>query len=241
MCTLALLHRPGELLAVSGNRNELLARASSGPRVYGGLRPQVLMPRDEAGGGTWLGLNARGLFVVVTNRSGGVVDAGRASRGQLVLEALALPSARAVSDWLGKLPGDRYNGFHLVYADLLDAFVTVGDGDRLEHRVLAPVTLHLITERSFGAGEGERERTVTAGFAPLLRAPTLASWREPMIRHAAEPIESACVHADSLGYGTRSSLQLLLRPGGAEALWTEGHPCVNAARDLSNEANEVLR
>jgi len=32
MCTLVLLQRPGELLAISGNRNEMLSRPSSGPR-----------------------------------------------------------------------------------------------------------------------------------------------------------------------------------------------------------------
>src|SRR4051812_12860136 len=117
MCTLVLLQRPGELLAVSGNRNELLARPASGPRLHDG----ILAPRDELAGGTWLGLNRHGLFVCVTNRRGAMVDPARKSRGLLVIEALQAQSARGLREALQDLRGDRHNGFHLVYADLRDA------------------------------------------------------------------------------------------------------------------------
>jgi hypothetical protein len=79
---------------------------------------------------------------------------------------------------------------------------------------------------------------VAKAFAPL--APDVRAWREPMTVHASEPLESACVHADLVGYGTRSSLQMVLRPGSVEALWTDGHPCRNAARDISPLAAGLL-
>ena len=61
-----------------------------------------------------------------------------------------------------------------------------------------------------------------------------------MTAHAKEPLESACVHADAIGYGTRSSFQMVLRPGGrGEALWTEGHPCTEPARDISSLIAEL--
>ena len=225
MCTLVLLQGPG-FLAVSGNRNELLARPASGPRIEG----DVLAPRDESAHGTWLGLNRAGLFVCVTNRTGGLADPSRRSRGLLVRDALRARSARALHDELSRLPGDRYNGFHLVYADLRDAFVTVGTGSRIVQHALAAGDLHVVTERSYGAGEALREVTVRAAFEKL---PTeVRAWREPMTAHAELPLESACVHADAAGYGTRSSLQLLLRQESAQGLWTEGHPCTNAPQDL---------
>ena len=227
MCTLVLQQEPGALLAVSGNRNELLRRPALGPRVLDG----VLAPHDALAGGTWLGLNARGLFVCVTNRRGAQLDPKRKSRGLLVLEALQAGSARALRTALDELRGDRHNGFHLVYADLQDAFATWSDGTALQHLALAPHQVHLITERSFGAGQGEREQAVAADFAEL--SPSLEGWRAPMTRHAREPLESACVHADALGYGTRSSLQLMLRPGSAEGLWTDGHPCTGEPRSLA--------
>src|SRR5205085_3952249 len=120
MCTLVLLQRPGDVLAVSGNRNELLARPATGPAVTNG----VLAPHDELKHGTWLGLNKHGLFVCVTNRSGAIVDPARRSRGLLVHEALQAQSARGHFPALHELRGDRHNGFHLVYADLRDAYVT---------------------------------------------------------------------------------------------------------------------
>ena len=227
MCTLVLQQKPGALLAVSGNRNELLARPALGPRVVDG----VLAPHDALAGGTWLGLNAHGLFVCLTNRRGGLVDPARKSRGLLVLEALQADSARGLRQALEDLRGDRHNGFHLVYADLHEAFVTWSNGATVQHVALAPDALHVITERSFGAGQGEREQTVAADFAQL--APSLEGWRAPMTKHAREPLESACVHADALGYGTRSSLQLILRPEGAEGLWTDGHPCTGEPRPLA--------
>src|SRR5207237_6818700 len=163
MCTLVLLLRPGELLAVSGNRNELLSRPASGPGVSDG----VLAPRDELAGGSWLGLNRHGLFVCVTNRRGGMVDPSRKSRGLLVIEALKAHSASGLRAAMEELHGDRHNGFHLIYADLRDAWVTWSDGLMVRHERLDPGRVQVITERSFGAGEGERERTVTAAFDGL--------------------------------------------------------------------------
>ena len=234
MCTLVLLLRPSELLAVSGNRNELLLRPASGPRIEKG----ILAPRDEVAHGTWLGLNRYGLFVCVTNRRGAMIDPARRSRGLLVLEALQAQTARGLHAALHELRGDRHNGFHLVYADLHDAFATFSDGAAVHQVALESGRVHIITERSFGAGEGERERTVAQAFAHL--EPDVRAWRAPMTQHAKEPLESACVHADDVGYGTRSSLQLMLRPRSAEMLWTEGHPCVNAPRNISALARQLL-
>jgi hypothetical protein len=234
MCTLVLLLRPDEVLAVSGNRNELLSRLASGPRIDNG----VLAPRDEAAHGTWLGLNRHGLFACVTNRHGAMLDASRRSRGLLVRDALQAESARALHEQLATLPGDLHNGFHLVYSDLREAFVTWGDGYKITQLQLQPDELQVVTERSFGAGEGEREAAARLAFKSLPLE--VSEWRKPMTVHAREPLESACVHADSFGYGTRSSLQLMLRPKAAQLLWTDGHPCTNGPKDLSAEATSIL-
>jgi hypothetical protein len=234
VCTLVLFQRPGDVLAVSGNRNEILSRPSTGPRLADG----ILAPRDEAAHGTWLGLNRHGLFVCVTNRRGAVIDAKRRSRGLLARDALRATSAATLHESLTTLPGDMHNGFHLVYADLRNAFVTWGDGQAIHQEQLAPEELHVITERSFGAGAGDREVSVRAAFDA--RPLDVWAWRTPMTAHAREPLESACVHADAAGYGTRSSLQLMLRDRAAQMLWTDGHPCTNPPRDLSAEATACV-
>jgi Transport and Golgi organisation 2 len=242
MCTLAFAVRPSPdvLLAVAGNRNEFLARPAAPPRVWPDL-PGVLMPRDEKAGGTWLGLTASGLFVCVTNRRGAAPDPSRRSRGLLVLDALRAGDAAAVRALCSTLPPERYNGFHLVFADARVAGVAICDGERLEVRALQPGEAHLVTERSYGAGEGVREAEVRREVAPLLLSPgvSAAMLRPPMQRHGPSPLEGACVHADELGYGTRSSIQLVLRAS-PDFLWTQGHPCTNPAQNLSSGAAALL-
>lgn len=241
MCTLLVALRPNSstALALSGNRNEFLGRPASGPQLHraaGPGAPAVAMPRDEKEGGTWLGANDRGLFLCLTNRRG-PLEPGRPSRGLLVAEALRQPGFAELRRFLERLRGDLYNGFHLVCAARDEAFVVVCDGARAELRPLGP-GLHLVTERSFGAGEGLRERETLERFQALYAAgdPDVEALREPLRAHGApgEPLESACVHAEARGYGTRSSFQLRLpRAGPVRALFTEGHPCTEPPRDVS--------
>jgi uncharacterized protein with NRDE domain len=244
MCTLvfALRPAPGIVLAASGNRNEFLARPARGPLVEPGPVP-ALMPRDLKGGGTWLGLNARGVFACLTNRQGAVLDPGRASRGEIVVDALHAASASEVKERIEQVPGNRHNGFHLLFADSREAWVAIGDGTRLEVRAVLLGRVLVVTERSYGAGEGTREAEVRRESAPLFSAPGLSAsmLRPPMQHHGQVPLEGACVHADDLGYGTRSSLQLVVREeGSVEFLWTEGHPCTTEASDLSAQATALL-
>src|SRR4051812_14383972 len=124
MCTLAFALRPapGITFAASGNRNEFLARPARGPSIERGF-VSALLPRDLKSGGTWLGLNAFGLFVCLTNRRGAVLDPARPSRGELVVAALRTSGASQVKEQMAELPGDRHNGFHLVFADAREAWV----------------------------------------------------------------------------------------------------------------------
>src|SRR5204863_7252391 len=122
-----------------------------------------------------------------------------------------------------------YNGFHLLYADLEAAFLSYSDGARVQHRELPP-GIHLLTERSLGAGETEREGLVLSRLQALFarEKPTPAALRAAITFHGPEgaPFEGACVHADSFGYGTRSAFQLVIGDRGeASALSTEGSPC----------------
>jgi uncharacterized protein with NRDE domain len=245
MCTLvfALRPAPGVVLAASGNRNEFLARPARGPQVEPGPVP-ALMPRDLEGGGTWLGLNARGVFACLTNRRGSVLDPVRASRGEIVVDALRAARASEVKERIEQVPGNRHNGFHLLFADAREAWVAICDGTRLEVRSILAGRMVVVTERSYGAGEGTREAEVRRDSAPLFSAPGLSAstLRPPMQHHGQLPLEGACVHADDLGYGTRSSLQLVVWESGAvEFLWTEGHPCTAEASDLSAEASALLK
>jgi uncharacterized protein with NRDE domain len=244
MCTLAFALRPlpGIVFAASGNRNEFLSRPAREPMVERGFMT-ALLPRDLRSGGTWLGLNAHGLFVCLTNRRGAVLDPGRVSRGQLVVEALRSTTAAGVKEWIAGVAANRHNGYHLLFADESEGGIAVCDGSRIQMRPLREGELTIVTERSYGAGEGLREAEVWRECHPLFMGGELsaANLRPPMQQHGQTALEGACVHADDLGYGTRSSIQLVVRDNRTvEMLWTEGHPCTVEAIDYGAQATALL-
>ncbi|MDY6814870.1 MAG: NRDE family protein [Pseudomonadota bacterium] len=100
-------------LVVAANRDEFFHRPSapmdwwttdSGQRVLAG--------RDLQSGGTWLAVTRDGRISAVTNVREGSPEAGRTTRGELPLRALAEPGADLFRD-LGDNP-DRYAGFNLI-------------------------------------------------------------------------------------------------------------------------------
>jgi hypothetical protein len=244
MCTLVVIvPEPGGVLEVAANRDEFLARPASAPRRWNGV-PAVLAPRDEQAGGTWLGVNARRMFVGVTNRHASGRDTARASRGQLVVEALRAPSVEALHAELSRLGPGVHNAFHLLYADAGGrAGLTWNDGVRVQQRWLDP-GLHVLTERSLGAGdEASRVASVQAAVAGVARPVPFETWAELLRRHGnPHPREGTCLHAPAFGYGTRSSFLLQLGPGGAGArcAWTEGPPCTSPWVEGTALLREVL-
>jgi uncharacterized protein with NRDE domain len=238
VCTLLVAFKalPGAPLVVAANRDERLDRPAEPPRVWPGEVPFVA-PRDLEGGGSWLGLNARGLFVGITNRFGVRKDDARRSRGELVTSALTSPSARELHARLASLPADRYNAFHLLYADANHAFVTWCDGARMAQETLGH-GVHVVTERAVrvsahggrnGGSDGGRTERLLAEWTALRRPPS-AEDLEALLRIHGEtsPIEGTCVHVPQLGYGTRSSMVLFVEdpPDRSRMLWAEGPPCV---------------
>src|SRR5258706_7884952 len=112
MCTLIAFHRcfADAPLVVAANRDEFHERPTEGPALREASTPstgaardmrscaRVVAPRDLRAGGSWLGVNASGLFAAITNRRCEEPDPGRRSRGWLVLQALAEPTAARAAD-----------------------------------------------------------------------------------------------------------------------------------------------
>jgi uncharacterized protein with NRDE domain len=244
VCTLvAAFHVfPGWPLVVAANRDERLDRASSPPRIWPG-KPRFLAPRDEVAGGTWLGLNELGLFVGVTNRFGVPRDERRDSRGTLVQEALAEQSARSLHGRLAALPADRFNAFHLFYADRFGAFVTWSDGEKLNQAELPP-GVHIVTERSLGGDDQARTELIRSRWLELDPNETSEDDLASLLRlHASNPIGGVCIHAPALNYGTRSSTILFLGDSVAASrlLWAEGNPCTAAYASQEQLVLELAR
>ncbi len=69
MCTLIVLHRcvPDKPLVVAANRDEFLDRPAEEPALRSSKAGPIVAPLDLEAGGTWVGVNARGVFAGLTN------------------------------------------------------------------------------------------------------------------------------------------------------------------------------
>lgn len=201
----------------------------------------VLAPRDERAGGTWLGLNEKGVFAGLTNRFGEMPDPERRSRGEIVFRALEEGSAAAAAEAIGEIGAGQYNPFHFLVADRGEAWVVVGDGEFTTVTRLAP-GFAVITERSFGAANNPRKRHVSAKLKELENGGGvgLDELRSILSENSSGTIDAVCVELEGIDYGTRSST--LLRYGGSKTeFWhAEGPPCRVDYEDLSDLAREIL-
>jgi len=226
VCTLVLAWRvfDGTPIAVAANRDEALDRPSRPPRVLddgaeGGDRPQVVAPRDEAAGGTWLGYNDAGLFVAVANRRTDVE--GERSRGLLVREALGHASAAEASSFVrNELGGRAYAGFNLVVADASEA--TLFEWDGVLRTTHFDPGVHVVVEAGHDATAPKASRVHDA-VAPVPET-TADEWFDRAADVMADHDLGVCVHGPE--FGTRSSSLLGLdADGGARYWFADGRPC----------------
>jgi uncharacterized protein with NRDE domain len=239
MCTLIALHRcfADAPLVVAANRDEFLERPTEGPALReasilssGPAHTRVVAPRDLRAGGSWLGINGAGLFAAVTNRRCDRPDPARRSRGWLVMEALAEPSAARAAERFASLPEAAYNPFNLYLADGETAHL-VSYSERAERFDLAAgphVIGNLHPEES--SPKITRLRVEVDAFAARGDA-SLSPLADLCRAHrVGAPLDSTCVHAGE--YGTRSST--LLRTGILPELrYADGPPCEASYRDLT--------
>lgn len=147
MCLLALFFRAVDDAAViaGANREEHYQRGGEPPRLLDGAVRSVAGV-DPVAGGTWFGVNARGVLVAVTNRAKSEMPAQPRSRGLLVRELLECPSAAAaVERTVRALEQNAYAGGNFLCADAERA-VVIHAGDWLRVRPLPP-GLHVLTNR----------------------------------------------------------------------------------------------
>lgn len=244
MCTLILSTRVWQSvpLLVAANRDERLGRPSEPPTLHEEDGTQVLAPRDLEAGGTWLGINAAGLFVGITNRFA-PKRSDRRSRGQLVLDLLQEASPERAVERVMAMAPTEHNPFHLVLADIRDAHLVWSDGEQHRHEPLAP-GIHVVTERSFDAAPTRRiellHEKIGAMFGPT--PPSPEAWQQLLGTRAEDPLEGVCVLDEKRGYGTRSSTILYMseHPDRLRFLHAEGQPDRTRYVDLSGELRTLL-
>jgi uncharacterized protein with NRDE domain len=234
MCILMVVHKrvKGYPIVLAANRDEYLDRPTQGPGLLA-QAPAVWGGRDERAGGTWLGVNAYGVVVGLTNRrtrEGQENDPTRRSRGLLCLEALQCHTAADVVSCLNSEPPERYNPFNILMVDQHEAFWTAYEG-LPETRRLEP-GVHILANGNVNDIETVRirrarhllQRTEAADLQILL----------PFLERVCQDHESGvqeretiCIHRPQENYGTVSSTIMALTPSlhGSVYRYADGHPC----------------
>lgn len=167
MCTLVMLRRPDHdwPLLLAGNRDEMKGRPWKPPARHWPDRPEVVAGLDETAGGSWLGINDHGVVATVLNREGTLgPQAGKRSRGELVLDALDHADAASAAEALLHLDGRAYRPFNLVVADNRDAILLslATDGGRIRSQPI-PMGLSMLAATDLNDMDHPRIRL----FRPL--------------------------------------------------------------------------
>jgi uncharacterized protein with NRDE domain len=264
MCTIVMLvgvHADYPVL-VAANRDEFYAREATAPLVL--LEStRAVGGRDLRAGGTWMGVNAHGLFVGLTNqRTWSGPAASKRSRGDVPLGVLACSSRDEAENYLRSLDAREFNEFNLVYGDasgLRCAYargasaammfedvppgVHVLPNDVLDAPLFAKAA-RAATSASANVRALAAARADMADLAPLLRDVVANHERAPLDSIAQPPTSSPfsrelvreldAVCIHTPTYGTRSSTIAALAPGRvAHYLFASGPPCTTPFDDFT--------
>lgn len=138
MCTVTII-RAGRTLRLVSARDEQHARpASLEPRVIALETGRVIAPIDPQGGGSWIGVSARGWAVTILNRNPpdrSRPAPGSPSRGRLVLAALEAGGTRGVVGAVERAAGLGTSHFRLLATDGQTLVDAQHDGRGLDCRV----------------------------------------------------------------------------------------------------------
>jgi hypothetical protein len=141
MCSVIILSRPDHEwpILVASNRDEMHERPWEPPARHWPDRPEVVAGRDNLAGGSWLGINDFGVIAGILNRRNTLgPQAGKRSRGELVLDALDFADAEAAVAMLQELDANAYRPFNMLVADNMHAYWLRNTGQEIEAMPLAP-------------------------------------------------------------------------------------------------------
>lgn len=222
MCTVVLLIRPGHdwPLLLAANRDEMLERAWDPPSAHWPEQGDVIAGRDRTGGGTWMGVNRAGVVAAVLNRPGSLGPAaGKRSRGELPLLALAHDSAAAAAAAVVATDAGAWRSYNLVLADREAAIFVRGLGQGHAEAVSLPSGLHMVTAHDPDDPDSPRVMRHLVRFRAA-RAPEPGNWTDwqaILADRSGHPGEQINVIPRG-GFGTVCS-SLLALPASGAAVW----------------------
>lgn len=180
MCTVVILRRPLDPwpVLIGANRDEMADRPCKPPARHWPDRPEVTAGLDVLAGGSWLGMNDFGVVAAILNRIGTLgPEAGKRSRGELVLEALDHADAVEAGHALAALDGGAYRPFNMLVADNRDTLWIRADGGRRIQVHAVPEGLHMLTAQELDDDASPRIRSYLPRFrAAAIPAPGDDEW-----------------------------------------------------------------
>ena len=222
MCLILFAWRvhPVYSLVLAANRDEMLDRPWDPPAAHWRDQPNVTAGRDRSAGGTWMGINRDGLVAAVLNRPGSLGPAaGKRSRGELPLLALAHSSAGEAAAAIATLNAGGWRSFNLVLADRSGAMFVRGLGHgHPQAQPLAP-GLHMVTAHDPDDPESPRVARHLARFqsAAPPEPGDWRAWQDILADRTGEPGEQINVVPRG-GFGTVCS-SLLAIPQAGPLVW----------------------
>ena len=216
MCVLAIWLGvdPETPLLVGANRDEAVDRPSKPPHE---IEPGIVAGQDLTGGGTWLGINAHGLLVAVTNRRQPARSPDSWSRGLLALEALRCANLEGVHKLVERRVREkRMAGFNLAGIEGARGLCLHWDG------ALRPVPfgigLHVLSTDRDLDDPSLPEKTL---FDRVGGLPDEEALKE--LLRSTEGERPVCKHGDR--FGTVSSTIYARTRDGHRLLYAPGPPC----------------
>ncbi len=229
-------------VVVGANRDERYARGSLAPQR---LRkaPGIVGGQDEAGGGTWMGINEHGVWLGIANRVSPLPhDAGRRSRGQLCLDLLGAGSCREARSLAGRITPTRYNPFYLIVADRRTAFV-LSAGANAAIRNLAP-GLYVLTNSGLNQRDDPRRKRAWRSLTRMKRRrhpPSVTQWTRLLSDHGETPDEALCLHEPMRGTRSSTLLHLHRQFERSEYFFADGPPCRSEFANYSNLLTQKIQ
>lgn len=231
MCTLSWLPHPDGYSFWHGRDERTTRLPAEPPSVVrrGGLR--ALAPRDGDAGGTWVGVNERGLTLGLANlyppegivAAGGMLPKGKVTRGRIVDELLAAPDAKEAARRLDDMDLPLFAPFTLAVLEPGSApRLHRWDGTELGRRTVETPGL-LLTSSGGGRRVEEIRQAEYERLAPGPRPDAEAIDRLHRTHIPGLPADSFCMHREEAE--TVSLTRVEVRADGIRMIYTPGAPC----------------
>jgi uncharacterized protein with NRDE domain len=242
MCTLALFLNIIDKypLLVAANRDEHYDRPATPPGLIAS-NPRIVAGRDLRAGGTWLGVNERGLLVGILNRRANNTKSAHftsRSRGLLCMDLLANANAAEARDFLHRCT-QNYNPFTVVFADPAHAGVAFNNGRKITVRSLN-AGLHVFSSAAVVDTESDKADRAYSRFMDWatevssreMTGEWLGGLKKILGQHNTDcdvdPRDAICVHGVESGTVSSSIIFYSSAQRRFESFYCAGAPCRNS-------------